>query len=327
MKNIGVIILNWNGTNDTIECLESLCPNKNYDIFVLDNGSNIEQYLELKEYVINSKYVNHCLSNIDISFNNNYNLYLIRSEHNYGFAGGNNLVARQIANYYEYILLLNNDTEVPINTIESIKKCMSDNKLVAATCEIRFFYDKTKLWNAGGKITFYRDRKYFSQKKIDKYRIKYNYIVTDFITGCAMMIDGKYIRQNGLFTDKFFHGEEDFNFCLNAKRRGLKIGVDLSSILYHKVGQSLKPNLNEERTVNSKIIHYSNRIIDYKYFMGKFHWRLWRNFYICLILIKSILSKMKIKSACNMVGRIRKITLNFDEINKETFDSILSGKI
>jgi len=41
---VSIIILNWNGWEDTIECLESLyqITYPNYDVIVVDNGSEDE---------------------------------------------------------------------------------------------------------------------------------------------------------------------------------------------------------------------------------------------------------------------------------------------
>jgi len=40
-SKVAIIILNWNGWEDTIECLESVFRNTypNYQVIVLDNGS------------------------------------------------------------------------------------------------------------------------------------------------------------------------------------------------------------------------------------------------------------------------------------------------
>ncbi|MEH7115525.1 glycosyltransferase, partial [Neobacillus niacini] len=56
MNKLGIIVLNWNGHEDTIECLNSLLineKNNNYTIFLLDNGSKkdsveyIQKWLEI----------------------------------------------------------------------------------------------------------------------------------------------------------------------------------------------------------------------------------------------------------------------------------------
>lgn len=327
MKKLAIIVLNWNGTKDTIECLESLEKNEIYDIFVLDNGSSEKEKNKLLDYVKNGKYTNDCVigNNIESVIEKKGVLKIITYKLNLGFAGGNNYIAEKISEYYEYILLLNNDTEVPKESIENMLQCIKENSYTAITCDIRYFYDKNLLWNAGGKFTFYGERKYYSQKKIDKLKHRgIKHIQVDFITGCAMLVSSAYLKKYGLFTNRFFHGEEDFNFCLKAKKRNVRIGVDLDAIIYHKVGRTLKHNADDrQRVFNSKVLHYSNRAIDYKEFYCKSKWLLWKEMYLFLVFVKRIISDRNVKETHYLMKEIRKNVKINDKITKSVFDEIM----
>lgn len=327
MKKLAIIILNWNGTRDTIECLESLEKSDVYDIFVMDNGSSEEEKKELLNYVKNGKYTNDYVAGKDIEsvLEEKGALKVITYKTNLGFAGGNNYIAEKVKRYYEYILLLNNDTEVPAKSIESMLQCMNENQYAAITCDIRYFYDKNLLWNAGGKFTFYGERKYYSQKKIDKLKNRgIKHIQVDFITGCAMLVSSAYLKKYGLFTNRFFHGEEDFNFCLKAKRRHARIGVDLEAIIYHKVGRTLRHNSDDkQRVFNSKVLHYSNRAIDYKEFYCKSKWLIWKEIYLFLVFVKRIISDRNVKETYCLIKEIRKNIKVNDKITKSVFDEIM----
>ena len=326
MKNLAVIILNWNGENDTVECLKSLEKDSFYDIFLLDNGSKTESIEIIKNYLVSSKYT-YCESENSVRLRNDVNLYFVLSSDNKGFAKGNNFIVEQIKNDYDYVLLLNNDTEVPVNTIETMLVTLRENGLTAVTCDIRYYADKNSLWNAGGVFTWYGDRRYFKQSLIDRKEAKgIKFILAEFITGCALLIDCNYIRKYGLFTEDFFHGEEDYNFCINLKRRGQKVGVDLSVRLYHKVGQSLKPDANKVRNYNATTVHYCNRIIDYKKMMNPFGWKLWRGFYLCLVFVQRARSNMSLTTAFKLVQRVLKITTDNDCVRKELYDSIMHNE-
>lgn len=52
LPNVSIIILNWNGWQDTVECLESLyqITYPNYDVIVIDNGSKDESIKKIKEW-------------------------------------------------------------------------------------------------------------------------------------------------------------------------------------------------------------------------------------------------------------------------------------
>jgi len=63
--SVAIIVLNWNGWQDTIECLESLyqISYPNYEIIVVDNGSKDESIENIKKYCegkikVKSKFLN-----------------------------------------------------------------------------------------------------------------------------------------------------------------------------------------------------------------------------------------------------------------------------
>ena len=327
-KNIAVIILNWNGTKDTLECLESL-KNQFCDIYILDNGSETENYnvlvSSLKNFPKKTVFINsEDFKNKPIE---NFDICLIRSTENLGFACGNNFVGYKIYKNYEYILLLNNDTVVPENFIVNLSTRAKEKNTDALTCDIRYYDDKNVLWNAGGKFKWYGDRKYFSQNKIDKSIKKgVSYIQADYITGCAMLIKSDYIHKNGILTDKFFHGEEDFNFCYKAKINKAIVGVDLSLKIFHKVGMSINPNKDADKAFKSTVVHYTNRIIDFKEFYGKTKWKLWRKFYIFLVLIKRFLSGMNLFNIILLKKSILFYTNRYDDVKKDVYDKILADE-
>ena len=74
-KKVGIILVNYNGAKDTVECLNSLYTvnYKNKKIYVVDNNSS-EDDLEYLESFIDCSYVK-----------------LIKLEENLGFSGGNNI--------------------------------------------------------------------------------------------------------------------------------------------------------------------------------------------------------------------------------------------
>ena len=328
MKEIGIIILNWNGADDTIECLESLDASSIYDIYLVDNGSADDSKESIIKYIEGSKYQSKSkVYTRDEFVKPTEGLNFITLDENLGFAGANNYICNIIKDDYKYVMLLNNDTYVVEDVIEKMRDILEKKDYAAITCDIRRYSDHKELWNAGGNFTWYGDRLYFSQKVIDaKIAQGVECIDADFITGCAPIIKGDYIRKYGLFTDRFFHGEEDFNFCKNVKKNGYKCGVYLQGIIYHKVGSSIKGTVNKERERNSHILHYSNRIIDFKLFYGKVRWTLWREMYLFLIFLLRLRSGYTLREACILIKYIRTITNKYDRVDKRLFDKIMSLK-
>lgn len=324
MKDLAIIILNWNGSEDTIECLKSLTNHCLYDIYVLDNGSSEDDVNNIISFLSDNKYkdITKIFQNEDFA-DSTYSVNYIISKKNLGFAVGNNYVAFKIASKYEYILLLNNDTFVPCGAIEHMVETIRKKHITALTCDIRSYYQKEKLWNAGAVFKFYGDRMYYSQKKIDALKKSgTEYIEAEYITGCALMVKSEYIINNGLFTDKFFHGEEDFNFCLKLKQRNCRVGVDLSVVIFHKVGRSIG-RISDKSDYGKILVYYCNRVIDFKDFYGKFKWILWREMYLMLVFIRRISTGMPFKYAQLLVRRIKKISSGNNMVNKALFDEIM----
>lgn len=331
MNELAIIILNWNGHTDTIECIKSIVDyeDNNYPIYLLDNGSRIESVVSLENWITNSYSYNYRIIDSDdfvvSSQFMNSGLIFIKGKENLGFAKGNNIVWNKIKNDYNYVLLLNNDTIVDSEAITNMIDYMNQNKEVgAASCYINFYSDKAKLWNAGGYFTWYGDRKYYSQKIIDTHKCNgIKSISTPFITGCAMLVRKEVSNDVGIFTEDFFFGEEDFNYCKRLKIQGIKVETILDSVIYHKVGTSIKKH---QKSINSFILHFSNRIINQKKFLSGNKWILWRELYILAISYKVMRTAKNINDVTKTVKNIRYYTSKYNEINFETFKEINSIK-
>ena len=120
MIKVFLIILNWNGAKDTIECLRSIGRMKgdNYKlkVIVIDNASSDGSVKEIQKAEINNQ-----KEKLDFK--------LIRNEYNLGFSEGNNVgIKYAVENEADYILILNNDTQVDGNLIQELVKFADKNK-------------------------------------------------------------------------------------------------------------------------------------------------------------------------------------------------------
>ncbi|WP_256715930.1 glycosyltransferase [Paenibacillus odorifer] len=328
---MGLIILNWNGYQDTIECIESIVEyeGNNHSIFILDNGSSDNSLTFIEEWLrYNYKFNYRIVEDTEFQSMSEFEeggLTLIKGRYNLGFAKGNNLILNKIKSKFEYSFLLNNDTTMLMNSITKMINYMDIKKDTgAASCNIRYFDDKNKLWNAGGRFTWYGDRKYYSQKKIDRYIQEGKTVIeTPFVTGCALLIRNEILMKIGVLTEKFFFGEEDFNFCKRLKINNIKVETILSATIYHKVSSSInKTNNTKKKNCNRYILHFSNRIINQKEFYNYNYWFLWRIFYINAIGIKIFMLTKDYKSTIETIQRIRYYTRNFNHIDYELFKEI-----
>ncbi len=239
--SIAVILVNWKKYNLTSKCIDSLNKSnyKNFKIILVDNEYSEKSLIELK---------------------NKYNeLIVFKEKNNLGFAGGNNIGIRYaLENDYDYIMLLNNDTEVTENFIlPLVERIEKDHFLGAVQPLILNFSNKSIIWNAGGKLnkflgltsTRLNNNKLNSSIVFDDY--------TDWISGCCILIKSETLTKVGLLDEKFFNYYEDVDWSLRMKNLGYDLGFVKESIIYHHGSSSSKNKKNKEGVISSKI-HYFN---------------------------------------------------------------------
>jgi hypothetical protein len=221
-----IIILNWNGCDDTIECIESLkkVDYPNFTVLVVDNASS-DNSID----VIPRKYR-------DVAF--------IEVKKNLGFAGGNNIGIKYALDHgAEYILLLNNDTTVEPNFLtEMVKVAQSDTKIGIVGSKIYFYSEPARIWFAGGKLNWLRTKgMHPDYLKIDnKERPAEHPKKVDYITGCCLLIKKDVVKKIGLMSEDYFLYYEDVDWCLRARKAGWRIIFAPAAIIYHKQSQSTR---------------------------------------------------------------------------------------
>lgn len=257
-----IIILNWNGADDTLACLESLSKAEGeFVVYVVDNGSSDDSLSRLQAWID---------EHVEVS------VQLIPLDRNYGFARGNNKgleVARKINP--DCYLLLNNDTEVCpdfLVRLESFVKKHPEYRVL--TPKINFFYDKQKIWNCGGKLQF-GFRRYYYAGKPDSAVSEQGHIPISFVTGCALFFFPELLDEQGyLLTERFFFGEEDFELSIRMEEQGVKMACVIDSLIYHKVGATVR----KTQGVSKYYMHYLNRSIDVRLHFNKLKYFVWQIF-------------------------------------------------
>lgn len=229
---VSIVILNWNGLPDTIECLNSLkkIDYKNYTVFVVDNGSRGNDAEILFE-----KYGSQ--------------ITLIANDKNYGFAEGNNIAIRKIMDINEsrYILLLNNDTIVSHYFLNELVKIINRDESIGIVGPTIYYYDKPEIvQSAGGLINIWTGRRrVIGQGKHEK-ELNNEVKEVDYIMGAALLIKTKTIDKIGLLDKDYFAYTEDVDWCYRAKKNGYKIYHVPNSKVYHKESASTGGHLNAQ---------------------------------------------------------------------------------
>ena len=237
-SNIAIILVNWNGTQDTLECLASLQNVKQpfFDCLVVDNASNQDPETKIKEAFPEIIYFG--------------------LDKNLGFAGGNNIaIEYSIKNNYEFILLLNNDTIVEPDFLAQLVDCLKNNCKLQAVQPLIYnnSYPK-KIWSTGGIWNNWIGDSF----TIKKNPSQSNYTNRDWLTGCAMLIRTSVLKDVGAFNENLFAYYEDVDLSFRINKRGNTLAVVPASIIYHKVSASVNASApNREGRLNP-LVHYWN---------------------------------------------------------------------
>lgn len=222
-RKVTAILVNYNGYEDTIECVRSLmkATYDNLEIIVVDNGSTKmptqEQKLYLQEH---ADYV--------------------ETHRNLGFSGGNNVgIRRAIEHGADYVLLLNNDTIVTDGFLNPMISAAERTKDVGIVGGKIFFHTKPEVvWYGGGSYDFSNgNAKHWPGGQItDAFTESVQEV--SFVTGCLMLIPVSVIERIGFLDETFFLYAEDTEFCCRAIQSGLKLLYCPDAVIYHKVSAS-----------------------------------------------------------------------------------------
>lgn len=246
-----IILLNWNGADLTIDCLESLNKATGEKIVVVvDNASQDNSMLMLTQWKDNHP---------------NIPLVLKQETENLGFARGCN-VGIQIARKFhpDFYLLLNNDTEVePTFLTRLLRYGDRHPEYDVLTPCIKYFSDKNKVWLCGGKLTF-GSRKRFYHNELDSNLPSNEAFPVTFVSGCALLAKASLLNGEGeLLSNRFFFGEEDYDFSFRMKREGRKMACVPSSVIYHKVSASAK-KMEDRRHLGRAYSFYVGKLLAFR---------------------------------------------------------------
>jgi GT2 family glycosyltransferase len=289
---VNIIILNWNGWEDTIECLESLyqIDYPNFDVLLVDNDSHDESIPKIHEYLggnlkVESKFVSYNQDNkpikyleyseerysqLDTSANvEAKNLYILKNKENYGFAEGNNIAIKiALRSNPNYIMLLNNDTVVEPNFLSKLVDVAEKDEKIGVVGPVVYYYDyegRTDVpTNICGVVNMKKYPGYYDMVDVDP-TVKPGNVECDWVSGAAMMIKNREVPIKYLNNQLFF-GNEDIDLCINLKKLGYKIVNVHSSRIWHKEGVSRKKRssavikkVKMEIEVNLKFLKLHNK--------------------------------------------------------------------
>lgn len=256
-----IIILNWKGWKDTLECLGSLSQLNylNHRIVVCDNDSQdrsmekIKQWLDQRE---NNSYFEYSLAanlSTECKDIDACKIILIPTGANLGFAGGNNIgISYALSDpNCEYVWILNNDTVIDPNALTAlVDRSQIDTSIGICGSKLVYYHqrDLVQAWGGG------RYNKWLGvannlgmgstiDLEADSVEVEQT---LDFIIGASMLVSRSFISNVGLMNEQYFLCFEELDWIVRAKGK-YKLGYADRSIVYHKEGGSTGNNSDKHQ--------------------------------------------------------------------------------
>ena len=290
-SRVVILLLNWNGWKDTIECLESVfrLDYPSFRVVVCDNGSTdgslekIKQWadgqLEAPKFEVALKSSNQSIikpipyveynrlqAETAIETSESAPLVLIQTGANLGFAGGNNVGLRycMARDDVDYMWVLNNDTVVEPDALTCMMNRLHNHPELGMCGSKLIFYHQPTLVQAWGGATFDASRGVVMPLGIfqpvdtvcDQTAIEEKMA---YVMGASMLVRRDFIKDIGLMCEDYFLYFEEIDWAFRAHGRyGLAYSAD--SLVYHKEGGSIGSSSLDEPSALSTRYLYRNRV-------------------------------------------------------------------
>ena len=225
---IFVIILQFNNSQDTISCLNSVLKvlRPNFEIIVVDNASDSEHTDSIRRYALSQSEIK-----------------LLKNINNLGYSGGNNIgIKYALENGADYVLILNNDTSVEPDILEKmVQLAEADHRIGIVGPLIK---EGDKIF-AGGKIKWLKSELEHLEYGVNK--------KPDYIPGSCMLIKKDVIEKIGLFDEKYYLYFEDADYSIRARKAKYKLAITSNTTIHHGGSSSTK------KLGNPQLLYYHYR--------------------------------------------------------------------
>ncbi|TCD23395.1 glycosyltransferase family 2 protein [Pedobacter psychrodurus] len=284
MAKTSIITVNYNQPGVTLDLLKSIKENCSLDqieVILIDNASEVD----------NENLFSACYAAIKY----------IRSEVNLGFAGGNNLGIQHATG--EYILMINNDTELIPGFIEQLIAEMLIHPEIGILSPLILYHDDPDIIQYAGytPINFITGRNQtigFGHLNKDQYaNISHQ---TAFCHGAAMMCRKTDVDRIGLMPEQYFLYYEELDWCEMFKRAGKKIWFSGKTHILHKESMSV----GKESPIKTYFIT-RNRMLFMRRNTSWINVMLFSTYYLLLAIPKQLIGYM-LKGRSDLIPSVLK---------------------
>lgn len=318
-KKVYIILLNYNNSTDTIECLESLfkLSYDNFQIIVIDNSDTLLHINILEKWAfgeitnINTQFpdivfplvqkpVDYIKTDENTFANKSFSnkLVLVKADENRGFSAGNNIALRNTVKFGQsddFVWILNNDTIVTTNALTKYINFFnwSNKKLGIVGAKLLHYYEPGLIQTVGGKF----NKKWYRSTHIgenqDQQSPKNTFETIDYPIGASMFTTIKFINEVGDLCEDYFLYFEEIDWTTRAKKQDWEIDWCEDAIVFHKEGSTTGSTDKKRKTnIFPETQYFKSR----KKFVKKYY-RLNFNYYfssLFYIISRAIQGKLKL---------------------------------
>ena len=229
VARVAIVVLNWNGWRDTLDCLEALDRlETSHSVILVDNGSTDGSLEELRM--------------------RRPEIRILETGQNLGYAGGNNVgITAALDEGVDFVWVLNNDAQPDPDSLGHLLSVMrSGVGILAARLEPRTL--TTALLNDQGVYCAGCDEGFHD---------------ADMVLGASLFFRVTVFKEVGLFEESYFHFYEEQDLALRALRAGHQLGFACQARVAHHGGASL-----EHFSPQASYYLLRNRIAYFRRFYG-----------------------------------------------------------
>jgi len=275
MSDVAIVIVNYNGWQDTLECLESVfrLASPRYRVIVCDNGSTDGSMARIEAWAAGAvepdsvtaastgqftispvskpvpcKRYTRAAAEAGGDAGLDLPLVLVDCASNLGFAGGNNVGLRYVLAHgdFPYIWLLNNDTVVQPDALDHLVRRLEEVPAAGMCGSTLLYYDRPQRVQALGGgyyckwlgLAWHQGRLKRASSPIDHRRAErwMNYVV-----GASLLVRRSFVETVGLLDESYFLYFEELDWALRGKAQ-FSLAYAPASAVFHKVGRSIGAN-------------------------------------------------------------------------------------
>jgi GT2 family glycosyltransferase len=290
-----IVVLNWNGWQDTIECLESVfrLDYPSFTVVVCDNASNDGSIKKIKDWA-HGKITAACSSPdlsrltmpaypkpialVSIAGSEatttkpppDVRLVLIETGANLGFAGGNNVGIRYALahGHLDYVWLLNNDTVIEPDSLSALVLMAQDDPMLGICGSLLLRYHAPHdILTAGGRAYSRWNARSRPLQEFATPQTSTKPGGLDYVEGASMLISRSLLEEVGLLEERYFLYFEEVDLATRARPK-FHLGYASNSLVYHKEGASTgSANIRANRSAFSDFYQVRSRLL----FTKRFH--------------------------------------------------------